>query len=107
MLDDFMLTARVPCRRLLSFTMAPCTQAWDIRGKRGRVGAQFSKDTVRPVTILAGRTVRIVLAHELPVYAHLILLCNLRVTGGTLHFLCDRLTRPEMRNADFGMALAT
>ena len=104
-LNDFVLRAGITRCRLLPFTMALCTQSRNICRKRWRVRAQLSKNAVRAVTLLAGRAVRIVLADEFSVYAHLILLCNLRMAGGTFHFLCDRLTGSEVRYADFGMAL--
>jgi hypothetical protein len=87
--------------------MAPRTQTWDIGGERRRIGAQLSENSMGPVALLARRTVRIVLTHELSVDAHLILLRYLRVAGGTFNFLGNRLTRSEMRHADLGMALAT
>ena len=87
--------------------MAPRAQPRNIRGECRRARAQLSKNTVSPVALLARRTVRIVLTHKLPVDAYLILLRNLRVTGGTFNLLGDRFTRSEMRHADFGMALTT
>ena len=106
MLDDFMLCTGIACCRLLPFTVALCAQFRNIRGKCWGVGTQLSKNAVRAMTLLAGRPVRIVLTDEHSVHARLILLCNLRMAGGTFHFLCDCLTRPEVRHADFGMALA-
>ena len=104
-LDDFVLCTGITRCRLLPFTMTPCTQSRDVCGKCRRVRAQFSKNAVRPVALLAGRTVWIVLAYKLSVRAELKLLCDLRVAGGTFHFLGDRLTRSKMRYTDFGMAL--
>jgi len=104
-LDDFMLGTLVPGRGFLAFPVAARTQGGDVRCECRRLRTQLPLNAVRPVTLFAGRSVRIVLTDKFPVDARLILLSDLRMTRRTINFLRDRLARPQMRHTDFRMTL--
>lgn len=105
-LDDFMLAPSVSHSRLFTFAMALGAQSRDVRGKRRRHWFEFPFYSMRPVTFFARRTVRIVLCHELPVHAYLILLTDFCVARSTINLLCYRLARSHTRSIYLGMALA-
>lgn len=104
-LDNFVLGTRVTRGRLLPFTVTIRTQPGDVRRKCRRVGAQLPENSMRSVTFLARGTVRIVLADEFSMYAHLILQTNLSVAGRAFYLLRYRFAWSQMRDAYFGMTL--
>ncbi len=95
-LNDFVLRADVPGGRLLSFTMTLCAQRGDIRRKRRRILIDFPEDVVSPVTLLAGRSVGVVLRHKLPMRASLELLTDFSVARRAIYFFRDRLAWTKM-----------
>ena len=104
--DDVVLLSPVPHGGLVPLPVAPGAQVRHVRRERPGLRVLLPQDAVRPVALVAGRGIRVVLRQEQAVPALLVHLPHLGVAGGAFDFLRDRLARPGVRGVYLRVTLA-